>query len=59
MATNAGLLWPAKGLAKYPGVAIFEILPPIPEGLKRAAFMTRLETEIETACSQLLLEARR
>jgi 1-acyl-sn-glycerol-3-phosphate acyltransferase len=59
MATNAGLLWPAKGLAKYPGVAVFEILPPIPEGLKRPAFMTCLETEIEAACSRLLREACR
>lgn len=56
VATNSGRFWPASGLLKWPGTAVFEILPPIPPGLKRAEFMRRLETEIEAASSRLLAE---
>jgi 1-acyl-sn-glycerol-3-phosphate acyltransferase len=53
MATNAGLVWPASGLAKYPGTAVYELLPPIPAGLKRGAFMAALEAAIEDAGDRL------
>jgi 1-acyl-sn-glycerol-3-phosphate acyltransferase len=53
IATNAGHVWPASGLAKYPGVAVYELLPPIPAGLKRGAFMTALEAAIESAGDRL------
>ncbi len=49
IATNSGHVWPASGLAKYPGVAVYELLPPIPAGLKRGAFMAALEASIEDA----------
>ena len=54
VATNSGRVWPASGLVKWPGTAVFEILPPIPPGLKRAEFMRRLEHDIETASAALL-----
>ncbi len=54
MATNSGRCWPAHGFVRRPGVAVFEFLPPIPRGLKRAEFMARLETAIETASNRLL-----
>ena len=53
MATNSGLYWPAHGLDKHPGAAVFEFLPPIPAGLKRGAFMQELQARIETASSVL------
>ena len=56
VATNSGRVWPAHGLLKRPGTAVFEILPPIPPGLKRAEFMRRLESEIESANARLLAE---
>jgi len=56
VATNSGRFWPASGLLKWPGTAVFEILPPIPPGLKRAEFMRRLESEIEAASARLLPE---
>lgn len=56
VATNAGRFWPAHGLMRWPGIAVVEILPPIPPGLKRADFMRRLEAEIETASARLLAE---
>jgi 1-acyl-sn-glycerol-3-phosphate acyltransferase len=58
MALNTGLVWPAKGFMRYPGTAVFEFLPMIPAGLKRAEFMTTLEERIETASARLLAEGR-
>ena len=52
VALNSGVYW--KGFRKYPGTIVLEFLPPIPPGLKRAEFMTRLETSIETATAALL-----
>ncbi len=49
IATNSGRVWPASGLAKYPGVAVYELLAPIPAGLKRGPFMVALEGAIEGA----------
>jgi 1-acyl-sn-glycerol-3-phosphate acyltransferase len=54
MATNSGLVWPAHGLEKYAGEAVFEFLPPIQPGLKRASFMGDLERRIEAASNRLL-----
>jgi 1-acyl-sn-glycerol-3-phosphate acyltransferase len=51
--TDSGRLWPAKGLIKYPGVATYVVLPPIPPGLKRGAFMTQMQTGIEAASAAL------
>ena len=56
MATNSGVHLNAQGFLIRPGVVVFEFLPPIPAGLKRAEFMQRLEDGIETA-SNALLEA--
>jgi 1-acyl-sn-glycerol-3-phosphate acyltransferase len=53
VATNAGHVWPASGLAKYPGTAVYELLPPIPAGLKRGVFMAALESAIEGAGDRL------
>ncbi|MGN6062812.1 MULTISPECIES: lysophospholipid acyltransferase family protein [Brevundimonas] len=54
VATNSGVHWPAHGFKRYPGTVVFEFLPPIPAGLKRAAFMAELESRIETASTALL-----
>ena len=54
VATNSGLIWPAHGFIRFPGAVIYEFLPPIPPGLKRAEFMRRLQSEIETASERLL-----
>lgn len=54
VATNSGVHWPAHGFIRRPGTIVFEYLPPIPAGLKRAEYMRRLEAEIETASNALL-----
>ena len=59
MATNSGLRWPAKGWTMRPGTAIYEFLPPVAPGLKRGAFMTELQSRIETASDALQAEGER
>lgn len=54
VATNSGVHWPAHGFKRYPGTVVFEFLPPIPAGLKRAEFMKQLESRIEGASTALL-----
>jgi len=54
VATNSGVHWPAHGFLRKPGVIVFEFLEPIQPGLKRAAFMARLEQQVETASQALL-----
>jgi 1-acyl-sn-glycerol-3-phosphate acyltransferase len=54
MATNAGVHWPAHGFLRHPGTIVYEYLPTIPPGLKRAEFMRILKDRIETASNALL-----
>ena len=57
VATNSGEVWPAHGLLKHPGVAVFEVLAPMPPGLARRAFMAELEARLEPASTALLTTA--
>ena len=54
MATNSGVHWPAHGFRRYRGTVVYEFLPAIPAGLKRAEFMSQLEERIEGASGALL-----
>jgi 1-acyl-sn-glycerol-3-phosphate acyltransferase len=54
IATNSGVHWPAHGFRRYPGTVVYEFLPELPAGLKRAEFMALLESRIETASSAML-----
>ena len=58
LATNSGLFWPAHGFLRFPGNIVFEFLPAIPPGLKRAAFMAQVQASIEDASTRLLNETR-
>ncbi len=53
-ATNLGLFWPKDGWNLKPGVAVLEFLPPIPPGMEKAAFMHKLENQIEGGSIALL-----
>ncbi len=57
IATNSGVCWPAHGFMRRPGTVVFEVLDPIPAGLKRGQFMSELESRIETASLALLDQA--
>jgi 1-acyl-sn-glycerol-3-phosphate acyltransferase len=53
IALDTGKIWGAKGLIRRPGEVTLKILPPIPPGLSREAFMTTLQERIETATDAL------
>jgi 1-acyl-sn-glycerol-3-phosphate acyltransferase len=57
VALNSGLFWRRRAFTKLPGTIVVEYLPPIPPGMKRAAFMTELERRIEEASDRLAREA--
>ena len=54
VATNTGLHIDVQGVARSPGTVVYEVLDPIPAGLKRADFMRLLQERIETASTALL-----
>jgi 1-acyl-sn-glycerol-3-phosphate acyltransferase len=54
---KVGYFWPRRGLYRRSGVAVVEFLPPIAPGLDKEAFMTALETTVETTSEALLTEA--
>ena len=58
VATNIGLFWPKLGILRRRGTAIVDFLDPIGPGLGNAAFMARLEQDIETRSNALNDEAR-
>ena len=57
VALNSGLFW--TGFIKRPGVIVLEFIEPIPPGLKRAEFMRRLESTIETATARLVSDSEK
>lgn len=59
LALNSGVFWPRRSWLRLPGTIVVEILQPIPPGLDKAAFFTRLQRDIETASQRLLEEANR
>jgi len=52
VALNSGVYW--TGFLKHPGTIVLQFLEPIPPGLKRDAFMTRLQDRVEAATAALL-----
>jgi len=58
VALNSGLFWPRRSLTRRPGTIIVEILEPIPPGLPKKEFLSRLEETLETATNRLLAEAK-
>jgi 1-acyl-sn-glycerol-3-phosphate acyltransferase len=57
VALNTGVFWPRRRLAMRPGVAVIEILPPLPAELPRADMLPALIAAIEPASERLLAEA--
>jgi len=57
IAHNSGMFWPRNAFLRHPGRITLQVMPPIPPGLPREAFMTRLQDEIETATRALEREA--
>ncbi|HET7447381.1 MAG TPA: lysophospholipid acyltransferase family protein [Methyloceanibacter sp.] len=58
VALNSGLFWPRRSLLRRPGTIVVEFLDPIPPGLPKSEFLSRLIESIETASNRLLAEAK-
>ena len=58
VALNSGLFWPRRTFMRYPGTLVVEFLDPLPPGLKRKDFVTRIATVIEAATNRLVEAAR-
>lgn len=54
VALNSGVFWPRRSFLRRPGTLVVEFLPPIPPGLPRKEFMSRLQGSIETATARLV-----
>ena len=58
VATNLGVFWQQEEIRKKPGTACIEFLDPIPPGLGKDEFMSRLEKAVEGRTAALVAEAR-
>ncbi|WOH82600.1 lysophospholipid acyltransferase family protein [Bradyrhizobium sp. BEA-2-5] len=58
VALNSGLFWPRRTFMRYPGTLVVEFLEPLPPGLPRDEFMTRLRDQIETATTRIVEAGR-
>ena len=56
IALNSGLFWPRRSLRRYPGTVLVEVLDPIPPGLGKREFLTRLQNATEEATARLVAE---
>jgi 1-acyl-sn-glycerol-3-phosphate acyltransferase len=59
IALNSGLYWPRRSIMRYPGTIRVDILDPIPPGLDKEVFATRLRETIEEATARLIAEGER
>jgi 1-acyl-sn-glycerol-3-phosphate acyltransferase len=57
VATNLGLFWRQQDFRKTPGTATVEFLEPIPPGLSRGEFLSRLEAAVEGRTQELIAQA--
>jgi 1-acyl-sn-glycerol-3-phosphate acyltransferase len=58
VALNSGLFWPRRTFMRYPGTLVVEFLDPMPPGLARDEFLTRISATIEDATVRLVEAAR-
>ena len=59
VALNSGLFWPRRTFMRYPGTLVVEFLDPLPPGMSRREFITRVSTVIEDATHRLVEVSRR
>jgi 1-acyl-sn-glycerol-3-phosphate acyltransferase len=59
IALNSGLFWPRHSWLRRPGTVVAEVLDPIPAGLDKREFLTRLQRAIEQATARLVAEGER
>jgi 1-acyl-sn-glycerol-3-phosphate acyltransferase len=58
VALNSGLFWPRRTFMRYPGTLVVEFLDPLPAGLPRDEFLTRMRNAIEEATNRIVADAQ-
>ena len=59
IALNSGLFWPRRTFMRYPGTLVVEFLDPLPSGLPKDEFLSRVQTAIEDATGRLVEAGRK
>ena len=59
IALNSGLFWPRRTFMRYPGTLVVEFLDPLPAGLPKDEYLSRVQTAIEEATSRLVEAGRK
>lgn len=57
IALNSGVFWGRNAFIKRPGTVILRIMPPMPEGLDKKAFLKELRTRIDGTSRELCIQA--
>jgi 1-acyl-sn-glycerol-3-phosphate acyltransferase len=57
LALNSGVFWPRHSFLRYPGTIVVQFLDPLPPGLPREEFVSKLRSGIEAASDRLAEEA--
>ncbi len=57
VATNIGVFWQQQETPRRQGTAVIEFLPPIPPGLPKDEFLSRLTEAVEARTAELVAEA--
>jgi 1-acyl-sn-glycerol-3-phosphate acyltransferase len=58
VALNSGLFWPRRTFMRYPGTLVVEFLDPLPPGLPKDEFISRVRDTIEEATARLVEAGR-
>ncbi|WP_456617318.1 MULTISPECIES: lysophospholipid acyltransferase family protein [unclassified Bradyrhizobium] len=58
VALNSGLFWPRRNFMRYPGTLMVEFLDPLPPGLPKDEFITRVRDTIEGATGRIVEAGR-
>lgn len=58
VALNSGLFWPRRNFMRYPGTLVVEFLDPLPPGLPKDEFITRVRDTIEGATGRIVEAGR-
>lgn len=59
VALNSGLFWPRRTFMRYPGTLVVEFLDPLPAGLPKDEFVSRVRDAIEEATTRIVEAGRR
>jgi 1-acyl-sn-glycerol-3-phosphate acyltransferase len=59
VALNSGLFWPRRTFMRYPGTLVVEFLDPLPPGLPKGEYITRVRNAIEEATARIVEAGRR